>query len=142
MMTNKFSFLLGVLGTLLALSVVGCGGGPALNEVSGKVTVDGAPPPVALEIMFHPVDNKGHTVGMGSSIVGTDGKYQIYYPGVKAGVPAGEYTVSIDVVPDAEMSDGKAPPRIPERYNSQTELKATVKPGKNEDVNFEISLKR
>lgn len=141
-MTNTLSHLPTVLCALLVSAIVGCGGGPKLNEVSGKVTIDGVNPSAALEILFMPVDNQKHTIGTGRSVVQRDGTYKMYYPGGKEGVPAGEYTVSIEVVPDDESQEGRSRLIIPERYNSATELKATVKPGKNENIDFDISLKR
>ena len=142
MMTDRFSFLLAAICAFLIVAVPGCGG-VKLHEVSGKVTIDGEVPPIPLEIRFEPVDHKGNTIGAGTSIVQKNsGTYQIFYPGGQPGLPAGEYTVLIDVVPDDETSDGQTPVSIPAKYNSRTELKAAIQPGKNENVDFDISLRR
>ena len=125
--------------TLLSLVLVsfGCGGGPKMNEVSGKITINGQVPTNMLEILFIPVEaNK-----LGTANGGTDanGSYKLFYPGGKQGAPAGEYDVEITVMPDS-VGEGQKEIRIPSKYNTKTTLKATVKPGVNENVNFDLEI--
>lgn len=138
-----------VCGWLAAvLLAAGCGGGDGKNrqEVSGRVTVDGAPLANGL-IEFQPKDPSGPTP---CSAPIKDGQFRVE----KAVGPApGEYLVRInvtgrtDAIPVPEGHKGPPPvpkdwmpPPLPERYNVTTELKATIVAGKNE-VNFELKAK-
>jgi hypothetical protein len=116
---------------LAALLVTGCGKG--LNEVTGKVTLDGRTVP-GLEVRFEPKDPSIGTTAMGYTQA--DGTYKLHYPGDKTGAPAGEYTVSIS------GSDGEVdgpPVRVAPQYNSQSKLTATVESGKENTFNFEVT---
>lgn len=130
------NFKYALLLFLAIVPIIGCNKGPKLNEVSGYVTINGNPPNAPLEILFHPVIQGTGTANGGTA---EDGSYSLLYPGGGNGVPAGEYTVTITLMPDFEQ-EGIVPPRIPEKYNTQTELKATVQSGKNENVNFDLQL--
>ena len=114
--------------TLAALAAVGCGGGgPQAGTVTGEVTLDGSPLKDGL-IRFVAVDGKS-----AADAVITDGKFT-------AAVPTGDVTVSISaskvVGKKKKMYDTAESPQVdetvellPARYNTQTELKLTVKPG-------------
>jgi hypothetical protein len=117
---------LGTWFAATALIVAGCGD-PAVSQVRGKVTVDGN----ALEkgtISFFPVDGK--TQPAGGEI--NDGTYSVR-------VPAGVMTVKISapkIVGKKKLYDKKdsreyavTAEALPERYNTQTELKLDVTPG-------------
>ena len=124
--------------TLLAAGLValaGCGGGGNQAEVSGAVTYDGAPIDGAISFVGGGADARN----AGAAIV--DGKYAI--PAANGPTP-GQYTVRINwqkktgkkFKSDAgEFDDAKE--GLPPKYNDQSELKADIKPGKNE-VNFAL----
>lgn len=116
------------------LSLVGCGGekekgAQKLGAVTGKVTLDGNPVPDAT-VTFTSEKNL-------TSIGTTDaaGKYTATF-GPSAGVVVGENTVKITVATKQEhAADGTvktvAAVVIPEKYNTASTLKVTVKPGAN-----------
>ncbi len=118
----------------VALSVAGCGAG-GLQDVTGKVTFDGKPV-AGLEVRFEPVDPTIGTTAIGYTVA--DGTYRLHYPGDKTGAPAGEYKVSIGGG-DTDGETGKRV-RVPAKYNTATELKATVKSGSN-TFNFDTTSK-
>ncbi len=109
----------------VALSAAGCRSG-GLQDVTGKVTFDGKPL-AGLEVRFEPVDPTVGTTAIGYTVA--DGTYRLHYPGDKTGAPAGEYKVSIGGG-DTDGETGKRV-RVPTKYNTATELKATVKSGGN-----------
>ena len=136
MFNRVFSVLVILFLGFACLFATGCGG-VTLNEVSGKVTIKGEAPEVPLEILFLPKDDKGGKIGTACGGTGSDGTYQMSYPSGDKGVPEGEYNVSITVMPDS-VPEGKKEPVIPSKYNTKTELSVTIKPGKNENINFDL----
>jgi hypothetical protein len=119
----------------MVFAASGCGDSKK-SLVSGTVSVDGDPLANGT-IAFFPIDGKGPTAGAGIK----DGKYE-----VEAGV--GEMKVTINatkVVGQRKAYDTPDSPKIdiiqeilgPE-YHSQSKLTATLKSGKNENVNFEL----
>lgn len=119
------------LGLLTAVLVTGCGGG--LNEVTGTVTLDGRPV-AGLEVRFEPKDPSIGTTAIGYTQA--DGTYKLHYPGDKTGAPAGDYTVSI--TGGDEPPEGGKPVRVARKYNSDSELTATVKSGQN-TIDFAVT---
>ena len=116
----------------LALLAAGCNSN-RLNEVTGKVTLDGKTV-AGLEVRFEPKDPSIGTTAIGYTQA--DGTYKLHYPGDKTGTPAGEYTVSIS---GGEAGvDGAPTAKVAPKYNSETELSATVKPGPN-TIDFEVT---
>ncbi|OAI53177.1 hypothetical protein AYO47_05390 [Planctomyces sp. SCGC AG-212-M04] len=99
-------------------------------------------------ITFRPQGEKGT-----SSYGGTnkDGVYTLMFTMDKNGAMPGEYFVDIETTkPDkAALADNKAqglpepPPfvRIPKKYSGPEQLKATVKSGKSNVINFELTSK-
>ena len=129
--------LLAVAGLVVFGLAAGCGG-PPQAKVSGTVTLDGQP----LEngtISFYPTANSGQTAGGGIQ----NGQFTV-------DASPGEMTVIISankVVGKNKMfKDGpetdKVVELIPDRYNKTSELKVTLKPGANENVNFELTTKK
>ena len=123
---------IGTVGGLLAsaLVIAGCSDGAGLADVTGSITVDGAPAEKG-SITFIPDDGKGPTAG--GEIVA--GRYA-------ARVPVGTSKVQVRIpkvvghkklynTPDSPSQDLLAEV-LPERYNTKTELRLEVKPGKNE----------
>ena len=119
-----------MVALLLAL-VSGCGdSGPSLNSVEGTVTLDGQPLAKAI-VNFEPAGEAGER----SSYDGqTDesGHYVLHATASQKGAEPGDYTVHI-TLPKLASDDpnAKTAPKLPAKYNTQSELKATVKEGKN-----------
>lgn len=103
----------------------GCGSEFKLAQVSGKVTVDGAPVP-NLQVMFEPQD-KGQPSSLG--FTKPDGTYQLRCTSGEDGAVVGQHTVRVTTI---EMDDPSAVPlTIPEKYNSSSTLMHEVKAGDN-----------
>ena len=130
---------------LLFPACIGCNRGKNLDlqEVSGSVSLDSQPLGNGT-IQFSPLDKDG--LASGSAIV--EGKYRI--PREK-GLPPGKYTVRISAAdpssavprPSAQGPGSEAPPlkeRVPERYNSKSELRAEVKSGGGNSLDFSLIL--
>lgn len=132
-----------ILATIMLLSIGGgCnrGNGLDLQAVSGKVTLDSRPLDNGT-IQFSPTDKQG--LLSGSAIAA--GEYRI--PKEK-GLPPGKYTVQISsglhgsaVAPTGPP--GSPPPplkeRIPEKYNSMSQLSIEVKSGGGNTFDFDLN---
>lgn len=116
---------------------VGCGKGDGLCSVEGTVTLDGVPVATGT-INFGPMAGQ-HGTATGAKIV--DGKYS-------AKASEGEMVVSVysqkleklENPTEDDKAHGVTERRvelIPEKYNRQSELKCTIKPGKN-TVDFDL----
>ncbi|MBO0697750.1 MAG: hypothetical protein J2P46_05115 [Zavarzinella sp.] len=139
-MSRKFpARALGALALGLAVVAAGGCGGPPRAHVRGTVTLDGQPLANGT-VEFFPVGGDGQSAGAAIK----DGAYE-----VEASV--GEMRVTVygsEVVgqrktydtPDSPVEDVVRNP-IPARYNTQSELKATLVPGRNE-VNFQLESGR
>ena len=139
---NTASLLL-ILPLLIA---AGCGGGtdgPERFPVTGKVTINGEPLDDG-SIQFIP---EAGTDGPSSGAPITNGAYTI--PAEKGPV-AGQYLVQIRGTKKTGKQIEAGPPNppgtmvdevvqaVPAEYNSNSTLKATIKEGPNEDVNFQL----
>ena len=129
---------------LLLSTFVACNRGKHLDlqEVSGSVSLDSQPLGNGT-IQFSPLDKDG--LASGSAIV--EGKYRI--PREK-GLPPGKYTVRVSAAdpssavprPSGHGPGSEAPPlkeRVPEKYNSRSELRAEVKSGGGNSLDFSLS---
>ena len=136
-MSNTFRLLLCTAWMGLAL---GCSSAAKHGDVSGTATFDGAPLKTGV-IRFEPVD--GGTASADAII--TDGKFS-------AQVPPGEKRVSITsakVVGKKKMYDTADSPTIditeemiPKKYNANSELKLTVKLGRQDsEPQFDLKSK-
>jgi hypothetical protein len=125
---HKLGQCLLLLGCLLVL--IGCTDNSGLADVSGAVTIDGAPAEEG-SISFFPVDGQGQTTG--AQI--TQGRYQ-------SKAPLGESRVEIRVpkavgqkklydTPDSPVQD-VFEEVLPEKYNSNSELRLNAQSGRNE----------
>lgn len=125
-------------GTLAILTICGCGAQPKA-KVSGNVTLDGVPVENGI-IQFYPTGGSGQTAGGGIQ----QGKYSI-----EASV--GEMNVTINATkvvgknkmydtPDSPIIE-KVAEIIPAKYHSPSELKVTLSPGANDNVNFDLKTK-
>lgn len=145
-MATTSNRLRGLAGGLLAVgftALLGCSGEPTNGEVSGTVTVDGAPPMDGSSITFVPAN--GGTAGF--TFEGNTGKYVVQ-------VPVGSSKVQIyavrkkDTKGKAKAAEGPGPSGgsdiemiLGPEYNDQTTLTLDVKPGKNEK-NWDLKSKK
>jgi hypothetical protein len=135
-----------IAGLACFTTVSGCGRtGPELVAVTGKVTMDGQPVHGAA-ITFRPQGEKG-TASYGGT--NKDGVYTLLFTRDSSGAMPGEYFVDIETTkPDkSAVADNKAqglpePPPfvpIPKKYRGAEQLKATVKSGESNVINFELT---
>lgn len=130
-MMLRTPLLVGLLA-LGTVSAVGCDSG--MVPVRGTVTLNGQPA-AGLQVVFSPKDPTTATAAIG--FTQTDGAYALHYPGEKIGVPAGQYVVRITTA----ETDGPRAQRlkIPAKYNTQSELTATVTPGQTQH-DFQLTV--
>lgn len=135
---RPFAALLVALVALLPC-LSGCGGGgPPAGEVSGKVTFEGKPVKEGL-VSFMSQAGTGDEAQLNS-----EGAFTITKP-----LPVGDYKVMVTPLIVRGQDGGKGPevgierpaPDIPAKYRviGTTDLKATVKEGKNQ---FNFDMKR
>ena len=125
-----------LLPILIIAVCLGCGGGPELGEVTGRVTLDGQPVPGAT-VTFQPTDGRQPSTGETNE----NGEYTLVFTEKQAGALVGEHTVAIETFQlgtDAAGEVDDVPERIPARYNISTELQETVNAGLQE-INFELT---
>jgi hypothetical protein len=130
-MTNATCFVRWLLasgGTIALLA--GCGSGVPMGEVTGIVTVAGAPA-ANLQILFEPRDGTRP-----SSIGFTDaqGKYQLQCSNRRPGAIVGLHVIRVTGM---ELDGGGPPLEIPAKYSTASELTLDVKSGPN-TFNIEI----
>ena len=131
---------------LVFLFAVGCGG-PKFAPVSGVVTFNGKPL-VGGVVSFQPMHEKGENAAAPGSTGKTNdkGEYTLKGVGGENGALVGKHKVRITAADNEPQGDadgrpkGAAPPRekIPQIYNSQTTLDATVKSSDNK-VDFNLT---
>ena len=130
---TKSSFGLLLIGICL-LSFVGCGKNPAPAKVTGTVTLDGKPVPSA-EITFAPEDGSR----LSQAMTDAEGKYELRFSASTIGAVVGTHKVTIRTGPSEKSDDPNAPKEtIPSKYNTESQLKETLKSGKNV-VNFDLT---
>jgi len=113
-----------LLGCLVLVAAVGCGGGPATSPVSGKVTVDGQPLPNG-SVGFRPETG---TMPREPAGVIENGNYTIYTDG-KPGAPLGKYKVIVVVEQKIDSTKPEVPkPPFNPKYSdpAKTDLKVEV----------------
>ena len=121
---------------LLAL-LNGCSGSPGdtpqLGEVSGTVTLDGEPLVLAT-VTFRPIDGGRDSTGETDG----DGNYTLVYSTSSTGAKIGQHKVLVEksMVGQDDSLDLNTK-SLPEKYNSQSELTASVAAGEN-TLNFEL----
>lgn len=133
---------IGAVGLILyVVAITGCGTSPTDSTVTGVVTIDGAPAPEGVTIMFQPVQ-----AGSSPSYGKTDsqGRYELRYNAIVKGANSGENTVSFGV---EYMEDEDGVPflpeplkglKIPAELQENSSLQKNVEPGRNE-IDLEIS---
>jgi hypothetical protein len=136
-------------GAALMLGLValaGCGGGPVLAPVTGKVTLNGKPlERIALE--FHPDGEGPRSTGL----TGPDGTFTLTTDTGKPGAVVGPHKVVLrdqSIFPDGpisrddlnkDLSSGKKP-RIKAEYGdrAKTTVTKTVENGKTNEITIEL----
>lgn len=143
----------GAFAALVAL--VGCSGKSRddLAQVSGVVTMDGAPLDGG-KVTFHSTVETGGAKGVYSTYTDSNGKYVIATVGKDPGLPPGMYKVTVTKA-DPKLKGGAAMEGMDagqleamgatknslggdyERFDT-TKLSATLQTGKNDNVNFDL----
>ena len=119
---------------ILFLPFLGCSNDPAAAKVTGTVTLDGNPVPSA-EITFVPEDGSRISQAMTNS----EGKYELRFSASKTGAMIGTHKVTIRTGPSEKSDDPNAAKEIiPKKYHSESQLKETLKAGKN-TVDFNLT---
>lgn len=123
--------LLGVGCSLLLLVSLGCNSAETPAEVSGTVLL-GSEPLAEGNIIFEALDK---STAPGAGII-KDGKYTIQVlPGSKkVKIQASKAGTKIDPVMKSAMPESILGPE----FNDKTTLKAEIKPGKNEKIDFQV----
>ena len=136
-----------LFGAMLAF-VIGCGS-QKLASVSGRVTLDDKPlgnamvsfePSVQERTMEAPLASFGKT--------NDNGEYTLETKKGEKGAVTGKHKVTISLLNPEIGGTDERPPRggwpikdkVPEKYNTKTELTREVKPGANTE-NFELKSK-
>lgn len=125
-----------IISSLLTLSVIvlsGCSGpqGPQVAPVSGKVTLDGQPLNGAL-VTFYPKDGRP---SMGTT--DSSGSYALNYTRDQPGAIVGDHIVRITTGLVSGEETHKVKETVPAKYNSQSELTASVSKDNN-TLNFDL----
>lgn len=114
----------------------GCFGPDNVARVSGTVTLDGQPLSGA-HVIFNPVTPGGQS----SAVTDQAGNYTLQYTRELQGAEIGDHLVRITTAsrgdPDADPPQPRVPERLPPKYHSKSELKATVTSGSN-DIDFAL----
>jgi hypothetical protein len=109
--------------------MLGCGGGgPQVAPVTGRVTLDGRPLEHA-DVTFQPDGARRPSIGRTDA----GGRYELAYKRGEPGAIVGEHTVRIYVSPELVAN----PPRIPARYDTESELRVEVQDDENV-FNFDL----
>jgi len=129
------SFLL-LLPAVLVFS--GCGDNRAPAKATGTVSLDGRPVANAT-VMFSPVSGERNSYGFTDG----QGRYELRFTGQLKGAVVGEHRVDIRTgsseATSATDETGSGPTEtIPAKYNTESELTATLRSGNN-TVNFELT---
>jgi hypothetical protein len=88
-------------------------------------------------VQFQPVASDGSP---SAGKTDSRGRYELMHSFTTPGVMPGEHMVTIRTAAayyDDEGSDARQTERVPAKYNSQTELRRTVEPGRN-TIDFEL----
>jgi len=122
---------------VLASAAAGCGGGPEIASVKGRVTMDGKPLANATVVF---VPENGRPAG---ATTDADGYYVLNFSRGRRGAIPGKNMVRFTTLRDATPGeDGKSipgsPETIPPKYNAESTLEFMVEPNKNNIANFDL----
>ncbi|HBE66979.1 MAG TPA: hypothetical protein DDW52_02415 [Planctomycetaceae bacterium] len=119
---------------LLLAGLAGCGDG-SIGTVTGTVKLDGEPLADARVTFYPQIDASEAFDNAGTSAGRTDenGVYELIYNRDTKGALVGEHLVYIETLQEGGGGDyGQGRKEmVPKRYNSESELKVTVKSGSN-----------
>jgi hypothetical protein len=121
---------------LCCLLLAGCGSGKGLARVKGRVTLNGESLEGAV-VEFHAAGPGGSSA---AGKTDAQGRYELMYTFDTRGAAPGEYTVTIrtaEICFDAQGNEYQSPERVPAKFNTRTELKRTVEPGRN-TIDFDL----
>ena len=116
--------------------MAGCGSEDGLAKVKGKVTLNGRPLEGAT-VEFQPAAERG---APSAGATDAKGRYELMYTFDVPGAMPGEHVVSIrtaEICFDGQGNEFEREERVPPKYNTHTELKRTVVPGRN-TIDFEL----
>lgn len=116
----------------LAGGCAGRGDAPETAEVTGTVTLDGAPLEEA-SIIFQPEDGRPSY-----AVTDARGQYALMYTRDVPGAKLGNHSVHITTARGEDDPESEVPERLPAKYHSQSSLTANVEPGQN-SIDFELS---
>lgn len=127
-----------LLATLFALSLLGCGsgGGPALYNVKGTVTLDGTPIPKANLLLE---DATGETKSYFFDVVNGEFSGEVTAGKKKVNIQASRKSKN-KMMPTADGS-GTEPAieqYLPKRYNAATILEAEIKESGDNTLTFDL----
>ncbi len=123
----------------LVVGVTGCGSGD-IGRVEGTVKLDGKPLPNAQLEFFPQGDGVG---GNSAAVTDENGHYELHYGREDMGAAIGEHLVQIrtaGVGGSGGDYNSSSPEKLPLKYNTNSELKKTVKAGRN-TIDFDLESK-
>ena len=127
--------------SLYFVAITGCGTSLTDSTVTGVVTIDGAPAPEGVTVMFQPV-KAGGSPSYGKT--DAQGRYELRYNASAKGANSGDNLVSFGL---EYMEDEDGVPflpeplkgvKIPAELQENSSLSKNVEPGRNE-IDLEIS---
>ena len=125
-----------VTAFVLCLLLAGCGFEGDLAKVGGTVTLDGQPLEGVI-VQFQPT---GGNNSSSAGITDSEGRYELMSTFTTPGAIPGEHIVSIRTA-ESYYEDGRCTSekdeRVPAKYNSRTELRRSVEPGRN-TIDFDL----
>lgn len=120
----------------LLFACVGCSDRPELSDVRGRVTLDGAPVPLAT-VEFIP--EKGRP---SQGVTDQDGRYVLQHTLDSAGALQGPHKVRISTWRQEEVDEHdkvtRHPETLPARYNYDSSLTFDVIPGQSNVADFDL----
>jgi hypothetical protein len=128
---------------------LGCGGGPKLVAVSGRVTLDGRPAS-GVHVGFQPVAAAGEKYPGGGSyaITDSDGRFTLkLVENDRTGAIVGKHRVEItsrqqaDDATDSIQKSGRPKAVVPPKYNRESNLTFDVPGDGTTDANFDLTTK-
>lgn len=128
-----------MFGFTLSLLLTACGSAPSdqpeLGTVSGVITMDGTPLANA-NVRFYPEKGRASAAKTDDS-----GSYELVYIRDEMGAMIGKHSVKVSTLDeDNDPFGNQGSETVPEKYNKQTTLEATVEPGDN-TINFDLESK-
>jgi hypothetical protein len=133
----RYQGLRGLPATLCSLFLFGCGGvsdAPETGDVSGYVKLDGQPVPGAT-VIFQPTEGRPS-----NGRTDAEGHYELTYSRNQSGAKVGTHRVQITTYEAGDEETPAVEEKIPEKYNTNTELTKEVKAGDNE-IDFDLASK-